>query len=72
MSFAKHKVCLIDDDNIYQFTARRILESTGLAGEIRPVQREAGASDAERSADARRLRAPLAGAYADADAAGTR
>ena len=35
MSFAKHKVCLIDDDNIYQFTARRILESTGLAGEIK-------------------------------------
>ncbi len=34
MPFAKHKVCLIDDDNIYQFTARRILELTGLAGEI--------------------------------------
>lgn len=34
MPFAKHKVCLIDDDNIYQFTARRILESTGLTGEI--------------------------------------
>jgi CheY-like chemotaxis protein len=34
MEFAKHKVCLIDDDNIYQFTARKILESTGMAGEI--------------------------------------
>jgi CheY-like chemotaxis protein len=34
MPFAKHIVFLIDDDNIYQFTARRILESTGLAKEI--------------------------------------
>lgn len=34
MPFVKHKVCLIDDDNIYQFTARKILESTGLADEI--------------------------------------
>ena len=32
---AKHIVCLIDDDNIYQFTARAILESTGLAKQIR-------------------------------------
>jgi CheY-like chemotaxis protein len=32
---AKHIVCLIDDDNIYQYTARVILESTGLAKEIR-------------------------------------
>ena len=31
---AKHIVCLIDDDNIYQYTARVILESTGLAKEI--------------------------------------
>lgn len=30
----KHIVCLIDDDNIYQYTARVILESTGLAKEI--------------------------------------
>jgi CheY-like chemotaxis protein len=34
MGDAKHKICLIDDDNIYQFTARTILESTGLAKEI--------------------------------------
>jgi CheY-like chemotaxis protein len=31
----KHIVCLIDDDNIYQYTARVILESTGLAKEIK-------------------------------------
>lgn len=30
----KHNVCLIDDDKIYQFTARKILESTGLAKNI--------------------------------------
>jgi CheY-like chemotaxis protein len=29
-----HNVCLIDDDKIYQFTARKILESTGLAKKI--------------------------------------
>ena len=34
MEFAKHTVFLIDDDNIYQFTARKILESTGLAKHI--------------------------------------
>ncbi len=34
MDFAKHIVFLIDDDNIYQFTARKILESTGLARQI--------------------------------------
>jgi CheY-like chemotaxis protein len=34
MQFAKHIVFLIDDDNIYQFTARKILESTGLAKHI--------------------------------------
>lgn len=35
MQFAKHIVFLIDDDNIYQFTARKILESTGLAKHIK-------------------------------------
>ena len=34
MSVPKHNVCLIDDDKIYQFTARKILESTGLAKNI--------------------------------------
>jgi len=34
MGFAKHTICLIDDDNIYQFTARTIIESTGLAKKI--------------------------------------
>jgi len=34
MQFAKHNVCLIDDDSIYQFTARKLLESTGLAKQI--------------------------------------
>lgn len=34
MPYAKHIVCLIDDDNIYQYTARVILEATGLAKEI--------------------------------------
>jgi len=34
MPNAKHIVCLIDDDNIYQYTARVILESTGLAKHI--------------------------------------
>ena len=29
-----HTICLIDDDRIYQFTAKRILESTGLSKEI--------------------------------------
>lgn len=31
---AKHNICLIDDDNIYQFTARKLVESTGLAKQI--------------------------------------
>ncbi len=31
----KHIVCVIDDDNIYQYTARVILESTGLIKEIK-------------------------------------
>lgn len=35
MPGAKHIVCLIDDDNIYQYTARIILEATGLTKEIR-------------------------------------
>ena len=30
----KQNVCLIDDDNIYQYTARVLLESTGLANHI--------------------------------------
>ncbi|MEN9686272.1 MAG: hypothetical protein RLZZ28_2058 [Bacteroidota bacterium] len=34
MVAAKHTVCLIDDDNIYQYTARVLLESTGMAGNI--------------------------------------
>ncbi|MEO7531540.1 MAG: response regulator [Sediminibacterium sp.] len=34
MPDTKHIVCLIDDDNIYQYTARVILESTGLAKHI--------------------------------------
>ena len=34
MAAPKHNVCLIDDDKIYQFTARKILESTGLAKNI--------------------------------------
>ncbi len=34
MGAPKHNVCLIDDDKIYQFTARKILESTGLAKNI--------------------------------------
>ena len=34
MAAKKHNVCLIDDDKIYQFTARKILESTGLAKSI--------------------------------------
>jgi CheY-like chemotaxis protein len=34
MPEAKHIVFLIDDDNIYQYTARVILESTGLAKQI--------------------------------------
>lgn len=34
MQFPKHNVCLIDDDDIYQFTARRLLEATGLTKHI--------------------------------------
>jgi CheY-like chemotaxis protein len=34
VKLSPHKVCIIDDDRIYQFTARKILESTGLSKEI--------------------------------------
>ncbi|HVZ25556.1 MAG TPA: response regulator [Sediminibacterium sp.] len=34
MAAEKRIVCLIDDDNIYQYTARVILESTGLTRHI--------------------------------------
>ena len=34
MPIAKHIVCLIDDDNIYQYTARILVESTGLVKQI--------------------------------------
>jgi CheY-like chemotaxis protein len=35
MGLAKHIVYLIDDDNIYQYTARVMLESTGLTKQIK-------------------------------------
>lgn len=31
----QHSICLVDDDKIYQFTARKMLEATGMTGEIR-------------------------------------
>lgn len=34
MNPAKHTICLIDDDHIYQFTARKMLESTGMTKKI--------------------------------------
>lgn len=34
MAVTQYNVCLIDDDKIYQFTSRKILESTGLAKNI--------------------------------------
>ncbi len=34
MSLIQHSVCLIDDDKIYQFTARKMLEATGMAKNI--------------------------------------
>lgn len=34
MAATLYNVCLIDDDKIYQFTSRKILESTGLAKNI--------------------------------------
>ncbi|BFG71149.1 response regulator [Sediminibacterium sp. KACHI17] len=35
MSQIQHTVCLIDDDKIYQFTAKKMLEATGMAKDIR-------------------------------------
>ncbi|OYU56843.1 MAG: response regulator [Chitinophagaceae bacterium BSSC1] len=35
MSDVRHNVCLIDDDKIYQFTAKMILEATGLTHSIK-------------------------------------
>jgi len=35
MTPASHNICLIDDDRIYQFTAKKILESTGLTKDIK-------------------------------------
>lgn len=34
MTASKHIVCLIDDDDMYQFTARLMLESTGMIKQI--------------------------------------
>ncbi len=34
MNLIQHAVCLIDDDKIYQFTARKMLEATGMARTI--------------------------------------
>lgn len=34
MGDVQHNVCLIDDDKIYQFTAKMILEATGLTHRI--------------------------------------
>jgi CheY-like chemotaxis protein len=45
MSHAKHIVCLIDDDNIYQYTARVILEATGLTKEIQSFYNGSDAID---------------------------
>ncbi len=35
MNAVQHHVCLIDDDKIYQFTAKMILEATGLTSSIK-------------------------------------
>lgn len=35
MSQIQHTVCLIDDDKIYQFTAKKMLEATGMTKDIR-------------------------------------
>ncbi len=35
MNLPKYTVCVIDDDAIYQFTAHRILTSTGLTKQVR-------------------------------------
>ena len=34
MNLKQHIICLIDDDRIYQFTAKKIIESTGLGKQI--------------------------------------
>ena len=34
MSQIQHTVCLIDDDKIYQFTAKKMLEATGMTKDI--------------------------------------
>ena len=34
MNLQKKNICLVDDDRIYQFTARKILESTGKINDI--------------------------------------
>lgn len=34
MSLVQHTVCLIDDDKIYQFTAKKMLEATGMTKHI--------------------------------------
>ena len=34
MNLKQHTICLIDDDRIYQFTAKKIIESTGLGKHI--------------------------------------
>lgn len=34
MSLVQHSVCLIDDDKIYQFTAKKMLEATGMTKSI--------------------------------------
>lgn len=34
MSHTQHIICLIDDDKIYQFTARKMLEATGMVKDI--------------------------------------
>jgi CheY-like chemotaxis protein len=52
MQFAKHIVFLIDDDNIYQFTARKILESTGLAKHIHSFYNGSEAIKYFKSSDA--------------------
>jgi len=35
MTSSSYNICLIDDDRIYQFTAKKILESTGLIKDIK-------------------------------------
>ena len=40
MAVTQYNVCLIDDDQIYQFTSRKILEYTGLAKYFVLLQRK--------------------------------